>query len=581
MKKDSFANQNPLNAILWQFRREFMVVGLFSMVVNLLMLTPTIYMLQVYDRVLKSYSVWTLLAVSGLAIVLFVVMAFADWARSRLLVRAGVRFDANVHTEVFRASFESSLNQAGRNPREAFQDLINLRQFMTGNGVFAFFDAPWTPIYIVVCWMLHPWLGAVAILFALILLLLAWASHRYTGSGHEQVAESSVRVNGFVLSKLRNAEAIESMGMFEHLKQRWAVLNQRNQELQFQAADRGQRMQSWTKFIQLTQQSLMLGAGAWLVVLGELSPGAMIAANVLMGRALQPVQMIVGTWKGFVTARMSYRRLVELLTSCPERADLPVTQEPLGKIVLHGLKAMATGRAEPILKGIDAEFTPGEIIVILGPSGSGKSTLARCLMGVWPQTAGDVLLDDTPLSQWDRQQLGPHLGYLPQDVELLEGSIAENISRFGEVDSQKVIAAAQGAGVHDMILHFPKGYDSPMGAAGNLLSGGQRQRIALARAMYGDPAVVVLDEPNANLDDAGESALTRAVLKLKEQGKTVFVISHRSGIMGIADRLLVLVDGQIKLFGKRDEVLVSLQASAKVATPHVTPTAAVGLPQPV
>ncbi|MHB1360258.1 MAG: type I secretion system permease/ATPase [Rhodocyclaceae bacterium] len=580
MNATPFAQRNPLNAILWQFRREFYVVGLFSMVVNLLMLTPTIYMLQVFDRVLLSYSELTLLVVSLLALFFFAVMAFAEWVRSRLLVRAGVRFDALVNTRVFKASFEASLNQAGRNPREAFTDLTNLRQFMTGNGVFAFFDAPWTPIYIAVCWLLHPWLGMIAILFAVILLLLAWVGHRLTQGGHEQVAESGFKVNGFMQSKLRNVETIEAMGMLDNLRRRWANLNRQNLDVQAQAGDLAQRVQSFTKFVQLTQQSLMLGAGAWLVIRGELSPGAMIAANVLMSRALAPVQLIVASWKGFITARLSYRRLVSLLAEYPERTGLTLPDAPQGQVSLRNLQALVTGRAEPILKGINADFTAGEVLVILGPSGSGKSTLARCLMGVWPQTVGAVLLDGKALQEWDRHELGPHLGYLPQDVELLDGTIAENIARFGAIDAEKVIAAASGAGVHEMILRFPQGYDTPMGVAGGLLSGGQRQRIALARAMYGDPALIVLDEPNANLDDAGETALMQAVLKLKQQGKTVFVISHRGGIVNIADRLLVLVQGQIKLLGPRAEVLAALQpptpthaAPPPAAAPAASPSA--------
>lgn len=561
MNTPRFSERNPLNAILWEFRREFYAVGLFSMVVNLLMLTPTIYMLQVYDRVMVSLNQMTLLVVSLLALFFFLVMAFAEWVRSRLLVRSGMRFDALVNARVFRASFEAALNQAGRNPREAFTDLINLRQFMTGNGVFAFFDAPWTPIYIAVSWLLHPWLGVVSIVFAAIHAAIAWRGHRLTEASHEEVMEANFKVNGFAHSKLRNVETIEAMGMLDNLRRRWMNLGRQSLDVQAGAADLTQRIQSLTKFVQYTQQSLVLAAGAWLVIRGELSPGGMIAANVLMTRALQPVQLIVSSWKGFMAARLSYRRLAALLSDYPERAGLALDQGLRGQIALKGLVALAKGREDAILKGIDAEFSPGEVVVILGPSGSGKSTLARCLMGIWPLMRGDVLMDGVSLRDWNRHELGPHLGYVPQDVELLEGTIAENIARFGEIDSEKVIAAAQAAGIHDMILRFPQGYDTPLGVAGGLLSGGQRQRIALARAMYGTPALLVLDEPNANLDEAGEAALLQAVNKLKALGRTVFVISHRGGIVNIADRLLVLVGGQIRHFGPRAEVLASLQLS--------------------
>ena len=553
-----FSERNPLNKILWQFRREFYVVGIFSMIVNLLMLTPTIYMLQVFDRVMTSQNQMTLLMVSLITLFLFGIIAFSEWARSRLLVRAGVCFDNLLNERVFRASFEASLNQSGRNPREAFSDLINLRQFLTGNGVFAFFDAPWTPVYVAVAWLLHPWLGILSILFALILAGIAWKGHLITYSTHSATLESGIAANEFMQSKLRNAETIESMGMLENLRRRWANLNYRHVHIQASAADKIQRIQSFTKFVQYSQQSLMLGAGALLVIRGELSMGAMIAANILMGRALQPVQQIVAVWKSFMASRLSYERLVTLLEEHPERTGLSVSTELQGKVSVRNLKAFAAGRTTPILKGISAEFSPGQVVAIIGPSGSGKSTLARCLMGIWPQTEGELKLDSIPLQDWDRYELGPHLGYVPQDVELFEGTVAENIARFSEVDSDKVIAAAKQADIHDMILHFPQGYDTPMGVAGGLLSGGQRQRIALARAMYGSPSLLVLDEPNANLDDAGETALLNAVALLRAAGKTVFIISHRSGILSVADYLLVLVEGQIQHFGPRAEVLEQL-----------------------
>ncbi len=567
MMQPAWLRGSPLKAALWQFRREFLVVGVFSMVANLLMLTPTIYMLQVFDRVMISHSGLTLISVSLIALFFFVVMAFSEWSRSRLLVRAGVRFDELLNSKVFNASFEASLNQTGRNPTEAFADLTNIRQFLTGNGIFAFFDAPWVPIYIAVAWLLHPWLGILSVIFALILAAVAWGGHRLTRAGNEASLESGMKVHGFVQSKLRNSEVVEAMGMLDSLRRRW--LNQHHQYLDVHARsmDQNHRIQSFTKFVQYTQQSLMLGAGAVLVIRGELSPGAMIAANVLMGRALQPMQLIVGTWKSFMTARLSFHRLDALLATYPERVGQTVNEPPRGQVTLQELVAKAGGRAQPILKGLNAEFAAGEIVVILGPSGSGKSTLARCLVGIWSETEGAVRLDGTPIESWDRHELGPYLGYLPQDVELFDGSIAENIARFGITEPDKVIEAAQRAGIHEMILHFPQGYDTPMGLAGGLLSGGQRQRIALARAMYGNPALLVLDEPNANLDDVGEVALVQAVQNLKALGKTVFLISHRTSIVGVADRLVIMANGQIQIQGPRAEVLATLQGAQPAAAP--------------
>lgn len=565
MKSSAQRTPSALAQILGQFRRELVVVGAFSFVVNLLMLTPTLYMLQVYDRVMISQNQYTLLAVSLLALFFFTVMAIADWLRSRLLVRAGVRFDTMVNTRVFNASFDAALNQARRSPAEAFGDLVNLRQFMTGNGVFAFFDLPWMPIYIAVVWLLHPWLGLLSIVFAGILFALSLWSHRQSEADHRRAFEAGLRASGYAQNKLRNFEVIEALGMLDNLRQRWANLAQQYRDVQGEVSERGHRNQALTKFVQLSQQSLMLAAAAWLVVRGELSIGSMIAANVLMGRALQPLQLIVASWKGFMTARLSYRRLDELLMAYPSRSGLALAEAPRGEIVLAGLTARAEGRAAPILDRLDARFAAGEIVAILGPSGSGKSTLARCLLGIWPHTEGQVLLDGLPITEWDRHELGPHLGYLPQDIELFEGTIAENIARFGPLDAERIIAAAQAAGVHEMILRFPQGYDTPIGMAGAFLSGGQRQRIALARALYGDPTLVVLDEPNANLDDAGEAALLQAILGLKARGKTVFLISHRSGILQCADRLLVLVAGRIEQLGPRAEVM------ARLAMPAVAP----------
>jgi ATP-binding cassette subfamily C exporter for protease/lipase len=336
---------------------------------------------------------------------------------------------------------------------------------------------------------------------------------------------------------------------------------------------------AWSNFIRYRQQSLSLGAGALLVIDGQLSPGAMIAANVLMARALAPIDQLVGTWRGFVTSRAAFGRLEKLLLDYPERDPALTRVAPTGAITLRHVVASAEGRPTPILKNISFAVPAGTVVAVLGPSGSGKSTLARVMVGIWPDAAGEVLLDDMPLEKWSRTELGPHLGYLPQDVELFEGSIAENIARLGEVDSAKVIAAARSAGMHEMILRFPKGYDTPIGEDGGLLSGGQRQRIGLARAIYGEPSLIVLDEPNANLDDAGETALLRTVLELKAKGKTVFLITHRPGAVAVADRLMILRDGEIFADGPKEAVLAALGQPAPPAAP--APSApALDSPQP-
>ena len=561
MKSPSFFERSELTQVLWSFRREFIIVGVFSMVANVLMLSPTLYMLQVYDRVLMSRSELTLLAMSLITLFFFGVMAFSEWMRSRVLVRSGVRLDEALGTRVFNASFESYLNQSSVGPARAFGDLIQIRQFLTGNGIFAFFDAPWAPIYIAVLFFLHPMLGWLAIFFAMVQMALAWFGHRHTVAPAEAAGKAAAESGAYLQSKLRNSEVLESMGMVHNLRPRWQERHEGTLALQSASQSLAHRITAWSKFIRYSQQSLALGAGALLVIDGQLSPGGMIAANVLMTRALAPIDMMVGTWRSFIGARSAFERLEVLLRDYPARDPALSRVAPKGALTLRNVVASAPGRKTPILKGVSTAVEAGTVTVVLGPSGSGKSTLARTMVGIWPDVSGEVLLDGLPIDGWDRTELGPYLGYLPQDIELFEGTIAENIARFGEVESEKVIAAARSAGLHEMILRFPKGYDTPIGEAGGLLSGGQRQRIGLARAVYGDPVLVVLDEPNANLDDVGEQALVRTVQGLKAAGRTVFLITHRPGILAVADRILILRDGLVQADGPRDEVLAALRAA--------------------
>lgn len=553
---------HPIKGLLKQFRKELVAVGLFSMVANVLMLAPTIYMLQVFDRVMVSQSGLTLITVSALVLLLFLVMGFAEWLRSRVLVRAGVRIDKLLNTKVFEASYDSALTQSGKPIAQGFTDLTNLRQFMTGNGIFAFFDAPWTPIYIAVAWLLHPVLGYVALVFVVVLSLLGVFGHFLTKQSHLLTMQNSLSTHAFVQSKLRNAESVEAMGMAVNLRSKWLNLHAHDASVARSTHDKTSQLQAITKFVQYSQQSLILGAGAVLVIGGEISMGAMIAANILMARALQPVQMVVGSWKGFMTAKLSYKRLSELLIEFEPQNTQPLSFVPNGVLETRGLSAMSFDGSKQILKDVSVRVRPGEVLVVLGPSGSGKSTFAKCLLGIWPRTEGLTLLDGTEINQLDREELGPYLGYLPQEIELFEGSIAENICRFGVVDPEKIIWAARTAGVHEMILRFPNGYETPMGVAGGVLSGGQRQRIALARALYGGPQILVLDEPNANLDDLGERALVQAMAELKRLGKTVVIVSHRQGIVQIADALLVMQDGRVRFYGPQPQILAELSMAS-------------------
>jgi len=554
---------------VWQalmaFRREFAVVGLLSALANLLMLTPTLYMLQVYDRVMVSQNTLTLLSVSIIALVMFGVMALAEWGRSRLLVATGIRFDERLSTRVFEASFDarvSAMNAPGHQPGKAFTDLLQVRQFITGNGVFAFFDLPWVPLYIGVMFLLHPFLGWLSIGFAVVQGLLAALGHRRAVAPAEAAQQAQTEANQYLQGKLRSAEVVEAMGMAPQLKRHWWVRHEA--ALHAGTASQGQthRITAVSKFIRYTQQSLSLGAGALLVIDGQLSPGAMIAANVLMTRALAPIDMLVGTWRGYITAKQAFLRLSALLAQHPPRDPALQRVPPTGQLSIRGVTVTVPGRPSPILKDVSVELPAGQVLVVLGPSGSGKSTLARVMLGIWGDVQGEVLMDGRPVDGWDRVELGPHVGYLPQDIELFEGTIAENIARLGEVDSDRVIAASRATGLHEMILRMSKGYDTPVGEAAAVLSGGQRQRLALARAVYGQPRLVVLDEPNANLDDVGEAALARAVLQLKAQGSSVVMITHRPGAVALADRLLLLHEGRVQAEGPRDAVLEALRAAA-------------------
>ena len=573
MKTPDLFNRDELSRTLWDFRYEFMVAGLFSMVANLLMLTPTIYMLQVYDRVMVSQNTGTLVVMSLITLFLFGVLTFSEWSRSKLLVRSGVRLDEVLSKRLFHASYEAHLNPHVTNPSGAFNDLTQLRQFLTGNGIFAFFDAPWAPIYIAVLFMLHPWLGVMAIFFGAVQSVLAWWGNNASKPTQADASKSQLEVNGYLQSKFRNAEVLEAMGMVPYLFRRWSEKNARALGQGMNAQAVSGRVVAWSKFVRYTQQSLALGGGALLVIQGELSPGAMIAANVLMTRALAPIDLMVSTWSGFLSAKEAFIRLRALLEAHPMRHLKLKGIEPKGDLVLSDVVASAPGRSTPIIKAVSAIMPAGTVTVVLGASGSGKSTLARVILGIWPASSGSVMLDGQAVGSWDRMELGPHIGYLPQDIELFDGSIAENIARAGRVDSEKVIAAAEASGLHTMILRFPKGYDTPMGEAGSLLSGGQRQRIGLARALYGDPALVVLDEPNANLDDEGEAALVRAVNGLKAKRKTVVLISHRPGIISVADRLLILHEGTVQASGPRDGVLAALQQQREAAQIAAQPAA--------
>lgn len=554
--------RTELAEVLFSFRKMFYTVGLFSMFINMLGLVPAVYMLQVYDRVLQSRNITTLVMLTLMIVGFYIVQGLLEMTRSRMLVRVGSKMDVKLSDRVFVASFERNLKGGGGNAGAALADLTNVRQFLTGNGLFAFFDAPWAPIYLGVIFLLSPWLGLFAVVAAIILFSLAWATEIATRKPLAEAGQIAAKANNSATNNLRNAEVIEAMGMLGNLKARWFEKQVRFLALQGEASDKAGAISATTKAFRVAVQSLVLGAGALLVIEGKLTAGGMIAASILLGKALQPVELAIGVWKQLLAARSAYHRLEEMLQLFPAREEGMSLPRPRGNLLVEGVTAGAPNSKNLVLKQVAFQTLPGEVIGIIGPSASGKSTLARLLVGVWPAAAGKVRLDGADVYTWGKEELGPAVGYLPQDIELFEGTIAENIARFGEVDATKVVAAAQLAGVHEMILRFPNGYDTQIGEGGSHLSGGQRQRIAFARAVYDNPAFVVLDEPNSNLDDAGEAALVQAVLQLKARGTTVVVITHRTNIIAAVDKILLLVDGAVQMFAPRDQVLQSLQQKA-------------------
>jgi ATP-binding cassette subfamily C protein EexD len=536
-------------------------VGFFSLFINALMLVPTFYMLQVYGRVVTGGSLTTLAMLTIILTFLLVTMGLLEWVRSRIMVRVSTRLDVLLGRDVYRASFKRALDSGGQDASaQPLSDLTGLRQFMSGNGLFAFFDAPWLPIYVAVLFLFHPWFGWTAIGCAVILLALASINEQSTGKVLAAANKESIGSTLQTNKNLRNAEVIESMGMLDSLISRWSLRHKKVLLLQSRASDRSGIITSISKTFRLLVQSLILGLGAYLAVSHEINPGLVIAGSVLLGRALAPLDLMIGSWKGFIAARSQYARLNSILdqqSAEPERMQLPA---PIGHVTVENLTLGAPGAKTPIIKGIGFNAPAGAMIGVVGPSASGKSTLAKALVGVWKPQHGVVRLDTADIANWDKGQLGPHLGYLPQDIELFEGTISDNIARFGVVDPDKVVLAARTASVHEMILMLPDGYDTVIGEGGINLSGGQRQRIGLARAIYGSPRLIVLDEPNAHLDEVGERALALALQQIKLTGATVFVIAHRTSILAQLDRLLVMNAGTISLYGPRDQVLAQLNA---------------------
>ena len=553
-------------------KRYFVTALIFSLAINLLYLAGPLYMLQVYDRVITSASEVTLVMLTIVLLVAFSALAGLDLVRAQILTRASVRLDRLLAGRVLAATIEGSLRGALPSS-QALRDFDNFRQFVTGAGIHAVFDLPWAPIYILVIFLLHPLLGLFALLSAIALVALAVFGQWRVQPPIAEASEIASRNYAFTEMSLRNAEVVQAMGMMPGLLKRWNRDRSRGLERQVLASDRAASNTSVIRFLRLSMQSLILGLGAYLVIERLVTIGAMFAAAVLLGRALQPVEQIVGSWRAMISARGAFDRIKALLAGSPVRPPALVLPRPAGRLSVEGLVYGLPGSRSAILRGISFRLDAGDVLGVIGPSGAGKSTLARQIVGVLAPSAGAVRLDGADVSTWPRDLLGRHLGYLPQDIELFADTVAVNIGRFrAEDDDSDVIAAAKLAGVHEAILRLPKGYETNVGDGGAVLSGGIRQRIGLARAVYGKPSLVVLDEPSSNLDSEGDAALLTCMTELKQQGTTVIMISHRPNTFSVVDKLLVLKDGAAEAFGPRNEVIGRLTRLAPAASAPKAPS---------
>lgn len=566
--------QHPaVAAALADCRKAFWSVAIFSGLVNVLMLAGPLYMLQIYDRVLASHSVPTLIALSMFLFGAYAFQAVLDLVRSRIVVRAAGLLDRHLGTTVHNAVVRLAVQtrQAGV-AGQPVRDLDQIRAFLTGAGPIAIVDLPWMPVFLFLCYLIHPWLGLLAFAGGLTLFTTTMLTERASRAPAREVAQGGSARAATVESDRRNSETVVAMGLGDTLAKRWTRQNEAYLAAVERSSDVVGTYGSISKVFRLLLQSAMLGLGAYLVIRQELTPGAMIAASIMMGRALAPIETAIANWRGFVAARDSIRRLSEVLARVGVARDKTELPAPRRGLDIEDVAVVAPETQTVIVNNAKFRLSAGEVLGIIGPSGSGKTSLVRAVVGVWRPARGTVRLDGASLDHWSPEMLGPHVGYVAQAVELFEGTVAENIARMSaEPDPDAVIQAARAAGAHDMILRLSQGYDTRIGEAGAILSAGQRQRVALARALYGNPFLIVLDEPNANLDQEGEAALAQAIRDVKARGAIVVMIAHRAGALAVCDSLLLLKDGTQQAFGPRDEVLRKLMPPAP---PAVQPAAA-------
>jgi len=554
-----------LQETLSKCRRVFVAIALFGLAINLLMLTAPFFMMQVFDRVITSRNTDTLVMLVLVAALALTTMAALESVRSFVLVRLSSWMDKTLGGDSLRLSILTPL-KTGENPSiQGLRDLSHFRSFLTGPSVFPLLDAPFAPVFLVIMFLLHPLLGAISLIGALLLFALALMNEMTTRRLLSQANYNSMLAMNHAEAAARNADAVEAMGMMPNLIAKWGSSNDKALELQAKASDRGGLISALSKFSRMALQIGISSAGAWLVIEGDMTPGTMIASSIIMGRALAPVEQAIGSWRGFLNARGAYSRLKERLADVKEVENGMPLPRPEGAIDVEAVSYVHPGGSDPVLRNVSFRVEPGEAVGLIGPTAAGKSTLARILVGNISPVSGHARLDNMDVAEWPADDRGQYIGYLPQDIELFSGTIRENIARMGDGNPDEVVSAAEKAGVHEMILRLEKGYETEIGEGGAALSGGQRQRIALARALYGNPSILVLDEPNASLDNVGESALMEAIQTLRDQGMTIVVIAHRPNILKHVDKIVVLRNGMVDDFGTRDEILDKLQGPQRRA----------------
>ncbi len=550
--------RDVIREFLGYTKRAFFFAGFFSLFINILMLIPAIYMLAVYDIAVPSRSNNTLLFITILAVFLYIISGILQAIRGKLLIRVNNKLDYLMNKKVITSLFEFAKKHPTKATTQPANDFQQIKQFLTGATIFAFFDVPWVPIYMAVLYLFHLYYGIMGTAVLILILVITFANEYTTRKHLEKANESMVKQNRFLNHTVQNVEIIEGLGMKNRVYHKWLNLHNRYMSYLQKASDKGAFWSNLTKTTRIMSQSLMLGLGGYLAMNLEISSGMIVAGSIVLGRALAPIDLIINTWRNFSSARIAYKRLNQLLAEFGEEKQYMKLPEPEGHITLREVVVIPPDSKNPSLRNINMYIKAGETVAVIGPSGAGKSSLARTILGVWEPVNGKVEIDGADIKQWDREYLGKYLGYLPQDIELFEGTVAENIARFEDVDSDKVLEAAKLSGAHEIIVKLPDGYNTYLGPGGMTLSGGQRQRIGLARAVYGNPKIVVLDEPNSNLDDAGERALMNALVELKKRGTTIIVISHKINILNIVDKIAVLQEGILKNYGDAKTVLEQL-----------------------